>query len=223
MSRLGVLLLLVLGACRVEPDLPPPGDGASEVDSEAVGPEAGTPSVPNPPVAAGDTVRVRDETAGRLDADAPSRPVLGASGLVVPVVGVRPGDLVDTFNDARSEGRSHDAIDILAPRGTPVVAVADGEVARLFTSDKGGLTVYQTGPEGIGRWPVYYYAHLDAYAPGLAEGQRLRRGDPIGTVGDTGNAAPGNTHLHFAIWTVDDPADFWDGEPVNPYDLLVGR
>ena len=125
---------------------------------------------------------------------------------------------MDTFEAARSEGRTHNAIDILAPRGTAVVAAAPGEVLRLFTSDKGGITVYQLGDDGR---TVYYYAHLDAYAPGLAVGQRLRRGQPIGEVGDTGNAAPGNTHLHFAIWRITDRADFWDGDPVNPYSLLA--
>ena len=125
---------------------------------------------------------------------------------------------MDTFQAARSEGRTHNAIDILAPRGTPVVAAAPGEVMRLFTSDKGGLTVYVLGDD---RQTVSYYAHLDAYAPGLRTGQRVRRGQVLGEVGDTGNAAPGNTHLHFALWRTEDAADFWDGTPVNPYPLLA--
>ena len=147
-------------------------------------------------------------------------PTAAPSGLVVPVAGVAPADLVDTYDDARSEGRVHDAIDIPAPRGTPVVAAVSGPVLQVFMSDKGGLTVYQLGPDAR---MVYYYAHLDATADGLAPGQVLRAGDALGTVGDSGNAGPGNTHLHFAIWRVTDPADFWDGPSVNPYPLLTGR
>ena len=141
------------------------------------------------------------------------------SGWVVPVVGVAPGDLVDTFQAARSEGRTHDALDITAPLGTPVVAASAGVVARLFTSDKGGLTVYALSPDGQ---TVCYYAHLDAYAPGLAEGQTLRPGDPIGTVGTTGNADPDGPHLHFAVWSVERPGEIWDGTALNPYRLLTG-
>ena len=105
------------------------------------------------------------------------------------------------------------------------MAAADGTVARLFTSERGGLTVYVVGrePAASGRRTVYYYAHLDAYAPGLADGQTVRAGQAVGTVGDSGNAQPGNTHLHFAVWTVADSAQFWDGEPLNPYRLLGGR
>ena len=211
------LLLLALAAlvgCRIEtpPDAAPPETSA----------EPGLAEV-GPPVAAGDTARVTTDRAGR--ARPPGEPVVGPSGLVIPVVGIGPGDLVDTFDDARSEGRVHDAIDILAPRGTPVVAAAAGRVLRLFTSERGGLTVYQLGDATLpgGRRPVYYYAHLDAYAPGLAAGEHVPRGGAVGTVGDTGNAVPGNTHLHFAVWTVTDTADFWDGRPVNPYGLLAGR
>ncbi len=214
---------LSLAGCRLEAPAEAPADGS--VEAPAVGATAGgrdvadaPPETPSPPVVAGDTARVTPDQAGAFDPPMELRPDVSAAGLAIPVAGVEAGDLVDTFQAARSEGRSHDAIDILAPRGTPVVAVADGEVVRLFTSDRGGLTVYQLGADGR---TVYYYAHLDAYAPGLAAGRRVRRGQPLGTVGDSGNAAPGNTHLHFAIWRTADPADFWDGEPVNPYPLLA--
>lgn len=213
-SFVGAVILVCLGGCRLE--------GPSEAAPPGALDEPGLAEV-GPPVVAGDTARVTAERAGR--ATPPGVPVVGPAGLVIPVVGIRPDDLVDTFEDARSEGRVHDAIDILAPRGTPVVAAAAGRVLRLFTSERGGLTVYQLGDDALagGRRPVYYYAHLDAYAPGLAAGGRLERGGAVGTVGDTGNAAPGNTHLHFAVWTVTDTADFWDGEPLNPYLLLAGR
>ena len=140
-----------------------------------------------------------------------------AGGLAIPVAGIGPDELVDTFTAARGQGRVHNAIDIMAPRGQPVLAAAPGTVLRLFESERGGLTIYQLDPDGE---TVYYYAHLDAYAPGLEAGDELRRGDTIGSVGDTGNAAPGNTHLHFAMWTVADSTQFWDGEPINPYPIL---
>jgi murein DD-endopeptidase MepM/ murein hydrolase activator NlpD len=144
-------------------------------------------------------------------------PVVAPSGLVIPVAGVRPEQLQDTFNDARSEGRRHDAIDIIAPRGTPVLAAADGRVIKLFQSDKGGVTLYQLGTD---ERTVYYYAHLERYADGLSEGHVARRGETIAYVGDTGNVTPGNYHLHFQIYTVADPKKFYSGNNLNPYDLL---
>jgi murein DD-endopeptidase MepM/ murein hydrolase activator NlpD len=145
---------------------------------------------------------------------------LSAMRLLLPVQGVRPGELRDTFTDARSEGRVHDAIDIIAPRNTPVLAAADGRVVKLFRSEKGGITLYQlaAADEHI----VFYYAHLERYADGLAEGRVARRGETLAYVGDTGNAAPGNTHLHFQIYRVADPKHFWTGDNVNPYPLLRG-
>ncbi len=170
-----------------------------------------------------DMPRVTVDEAAVAEPRADARVRRAPSGLVIPVPGVAPDDLVDTFAAARDSGRVHDAIDLLAPRGTPVVAAAAGRVARLFTSERGGLTVNVLVPDGAGGHLVHYYAHLDAYAPGLADGQDVVAGQPLGTVGDSGNAAPGNTHLHFAIWRVTDPAQFWDGPAVNPYPLLGGR
>lgn len=151
----------------------------------------------------------------------PSVPVPAAthaSSLLIPVQGARAADLSDTFSDARSEGRSHDAIDIMAPRGTPVVAVADGHVEKLFTSERGGLTIYQFEPSG--RY-AYYYAHLDRYADGLAEQQPIRRGQVIGYVGFTGNASPDAPHLHFAIFQLGPERKWWEGTAINPYPLLT--
>jgi peptidoglycan LD-endopeptidase LytH len=139
--------------------------------------------------------------------------------LLIPVHGVAPSALHDTFAEARAGGtRPHDAIDIMAPRGTPVVAVDDGRIAKLFTSERGGLTVYQF--DASERF-VYYYAHLDAYAPGLAEGNTVRRGDPIGTVGFTGNANPAAPHLHFAVMVLGEAKRWWEGRAINPYPLLI--
>ncbi|WP_156841096.1 M23 family metallopeptidase [Novosphingobium aquimarinum] len=140
--------------------------------------------------------------------------------LAIPVVGVASGQLIDTFAQAREEGaRRHDAIDIMAPRGTPVIAAASGKVEKLFLSDAGGKTVYVRSPD---RRLVYYYAHLDRYAPSLREGQTVKRGDPIGTVGSTGNANPDGPHLHFAVWRMKPDADWFDeGLPINPYGMLA--
>ncbi len=137
--------------------------------------------------------------------------------LIIPVEGVRPNDLRDTFNENRPGGRLHRAIDIIAPRGTPVLAAADGEILRLSRNAAGGITIYQMSDD---RKLVFYYAHLDRYADDLAAGDYACQGDVIGYVGDTGNAGAGNYHLHFSIWTVTDPKKYWTGENINPYPIL---
>jgi murein DD-endopeptidase MepM/ murein hydrolase activator NlpD len=147
---------------------------------------------------------------------------VGPAGLAIPVAGVRAGQLVDTFSQARAGGgRIHDAIDIMAPAGTPVVSAAPGTVEKLFFSlGGGGIAAYIRSNDG--RW-IFYYAHLQEYAPGLAEGQRVARGQLIGRVGATGNANPAGPHLHFAIHRMN-PGDKWyQGSAVNPYPLLAGR
>jgi murein DD-endopeptidase MepM/ murein hydrolase activator NlpD len=133
--------------------------------------------------------------------------------LLVPVAGIEASSLRSTFRDSRSGGRVHEAMDILAPRGTPVVAAVDGRLVKLFTSALGGLTIYQFDREE--RF-CYYYAHLDSYAPNLSEGQELKRGQVIGTVGTTGNAPPGAPHLHFAIFKLGADKKWWDGVAVDP-------
>ncbi|WP_115528788.1 MULTISPECIES: M23 family metallopeptidase [Xanthomonas] len=141
------------------------------------------------------------------------------TGLLIPVQGIDRSKLQDTFTDARSEGRVHDAIDILAPAGTPVLAVADGTVEKLFDSERGGLTVYQFEP---GDTYCYYYAHLERYADGLAEKQSIKRGQVIGYVGSTGNANPAAPHLHFEIHRLGPEKQWWKGEALNPYPVLHG-
>lgn len=140
------------------------------------------------------------------------------SRLMMPVAGIGPEQLADTFTQSRSEGRDHNAIDIIAPRGATVRAVADGRIVKLFNSERGGITLYQLGPD---ERTIFYYAHLDRYADGISEGQIVRRGETIAYVGDTGNAQPGNYHLHFQIFIITDPKNFWDGTPINPYPLLL--
>jgi murein DD-endopeptidase MepM/ murein hydrolase activator NlpD len=144
----------------------------------------------------------------------------GPSGpLVIPVAGVSRGMLRDSWNDARDGGaRGHHGIDIMAPAGTPVLAAADGVVEKLFQSRLGGKTLYVRSPDL--RW-VYYYAHLAGYAPGVVEGRRVRAGEPIAYVGDTGDAGAGNYHLHFGLQRMGEDEHWWQGQDVNPYPLLA--
>lgn len=138
--------------------------------------------------------------------------------LLIPVAGIKKKDLQDTYTQARSGGRVHNAIDIMAPAGTPVVAVADGYIAKLWDSQMGGITVYQWSAD---KKFVYYYAHLQRRADGLQEKAFVKRGQLIGYVGDTGNAGPGNNHLHFTITIPKDSTRHWDGEDINPYPVLM--
>jgi len=183
----------------------PPVAVVAPVPAAAVAPPAPSPQDEQPGAPA--------PAAGGVTADAAA--LLAARPLIVPVAGVAPSELADMFDQARG-GRRHEAIDILAPRGTKVFAVDDGTVAKLFTSKPGGLTVYQFDPQGR---LAYYYAHLDRYAEGLKEGMTLRRGDLVGYVGTSGNA--GNTpHLHFAVFRLGPQRRWWEGDPVNPYPAL---
>ena len=143
---------------------------------------------------------------------------LSAHRLVVPVQGIRRSQLRDNFSDDRGRGRKHKALDIMAPRGTPVLAADDGTVAKISSNKAGGLSVYQV--DATGRI-VYYYAHLDRYADKLRDGQPLRRGDVIGYVGTTGNAPESAPHLHFAVLVLERKGRWWGGEALNPYDALV--
>jgi murein DD-endopeptidase MepM/ murein hydrolase activator NlpD len=140
-------------------------------------------------------------------------------GIGLPIAGLKAKDIQDTFHQSRGGGtRPHEATDILAPRGTPVLAMVDGTIKRLFTSKPGGLTVYEFDPEEV---YCYYYAHLDHYAEGLKEGMVVKRGDCIGYVGTSGNADPGTPHLHLAISKIGPAKRWWEGTPINPYPILM--
>ena len=169
---------------------------------------------------AGD-VAVIDPKAGPPVAVAEGLEV-GPAGLAIPIAGVKAKQLTDTFTQARAGGaRVHDAIDIMADEGTPVIAATDGTVEKLFYSDGGGgNTIYIRSPDQ--RW-TYYYAHLQGYAPGLAEGQQVKRGQVIGRVGHTGNASAEGPHLHFAINRMEPGEKWYQGSPINPYPLLAGK
>lgn len=140
-----------------------------------------------------------------------------AHSLVIPVKGIKRDQIIDNYNDVREETRVHSAIDIAAPQGTPVVAAADGEIAKFFDSDKGGITIYQYSAD---KKLVYYYAHLQKRADNISEKEFIRRGTVIGFVGDTGNAGAGNFHLHFAVYVIDDPNRYFEGTSINPFPLL---
>jgi murein DD-endopeptidase MepM/ murein hydrolase activator NlpD len=144
-------------------------------------------------------------------------PTPNISGLIIPVAGIKPEQLTDSFSDARAEGRIHDAIDIMAPAGTPVLAAADGEIVKFWESNAGGITIYELS---VDKKFVYYYAHLQRRADDLKEGDMVKRGRVIAYVGDTGNAGPGNYHLHFSIAEISDPKRYWTGVYINPYPLL---
>lgn len=150
-------------------------------------------------------------------AEVPAAIPVQPAALLIPVAGIQASQLTDTFNDARGGGRVHDAMDIMAPKGTPVIAVNDGKIVKLFNSKQGGLTAYQFNPEET---HAYYYAHLDSYAVGIKEGDMVKRGDLIGYVGSTGNASPEAPHLHFAIFVLGPEKKWWQGTAINPFPLL---
>lgn len=171
-------------------------------------------------VGGGFVLLIRDSEMPGVSRVTPSRIVTiqGPSGLIIPVAGVRPDQLVDTFEDARGN-RTHGALDIMAPRGTLVLAAAPGTVEKIFESEAGGRTVYIRTVGG--RWEQYY-AHLDRYADGLREGMHVTRGQIIGTVGSTGNANPEGPHLHFEIKRMEPGEQWYGGRGINPYPLLAG-
>lgn len=211
--------------------IPQDAPAAAVAPSAAPAPAAAAPAPgADPPAAAlpGAPVVAMDLT----EADLPMRPApqefpnlsqaasesaRPAGRLLVPVDGIRVSQLADTFDQARGKERHHEALDIMAPKGSKVLAAGDGKVVKLFNSKPGGLTVYQFDP--VEKY-AYYYAHLDRYADGVKEGSVLKRGDLVGYVGSTGNANPNAPHLHFAVVELTPQKQWWKGTPVNPYPML---
>ena len=185
----------------------PPVDGSDENRTAILSSAAPTPlpvAKPSPALEASPT---RSDTATELR----------ARHLLIPIAGVEPSMLRDSFEDTRDHSRHHEALDILAPRNTPVRAVEGGTIARLFLSKAGGLTIYQFDPTET---YAYYYAHLERYAPGLREHATVRAGEVIGYVGTSGNAPPNTPHLHFAIFKLTADKHWWQGTAINPFDVL---
>ena len=189
---------------------------------QALADDCGEPDVevrpatpPAPPRVPATPPLTRDEPS----AD-PANPIadLRERRLGLPVQGLDRKDLRSSFEEQRSGGRRHEAMDILSPRNTPVLAVDEGTIAKLFASKAGGLTVYQFDPDST---YAYYYAHLERYASGLQEHQRVKRGDVIGYVGTSGNAPPDTPHLHFAIFKLTEARQWWKGTALDPF--LVWR
>jgi murein DD-endopeptidase MepM/ murein hydrolase activator NlpD len=160
-------------------------------------------------------------TTGTSETPAPAPPAedIEDRDIEIPVRGIEADELYDSFDDARGS-RVHQAIDIMAERGTPVLAAGDGVIERLFESKAGGLTIYQFDPTET---YCYYYAHLDSYADGVRERMAVKKGDVIGFVGSTGNASRDAPHLHFAIFRLTGEKQWWKGEPINPYPVLKGN
>jgi murein DD-endopeptidase MepM/ murein hydrolase activator NlpD len=160
----------------------------------------------------------RERSGSQPSSNRPAPP----AAMRIPVAGVVFADLTDTFSDVREGGaRRHDALDIMAERGTSVVAAAPGRIEKLFFSEAGGKSAYIRSSDGR---LIFYYAHLDAYAPGLRESASVNAGDPIGTVGSTGNASDEAPHLHFAVWETEPSKKWWEpSRPVNPYPMFAPR
>lgn len=201
-----ILLTASVGPTALEPGGVGPGAARVEVSAAAASP------------------RVAGSVSSQLEryAHPAADPLFGAlwslsRRLIMPVAGVDPGDLTDTFLQPRAVGRLHEAIDIRAPRDAPVLAVTDGVVLRLTEHDSGGITLYLLAPDNR---TLFYYAHLSGYADGVHAGQPVRQGDVLGYVGDTGNAGPGNHHLHFEVMVATSPQQYWAARPRNPYPLL---
>ena len=210
---IGLFVALWIGGALSDPSRPAraPAEAARTPQVEPT-PRALPP--PAVPAATYPTIRSDEMPRPALSPAVEDIAFLRLRRLQFPVPTVDPKRLRDDFSDSRN-GRSHEALDILAPRGTPIVAVDDGVVQKMFHSvGKGGLTVYQFDPEGA---YCYYYAHLDRYADGLREGQELKKGDVIGYVGTTGNAPPQTPHLHFGIFKLGPEKQWWKGAALNPF------
>ena len=163
--------------------------------------------------AAGESERVREPA--QLDGD---QETLMARDLTSPIDGVKASAILDTFNEARTGGKRHEATDIMTPRGTPIHAVEDGTIRKLFLSRAGGNTIYEFDPPVV---YCFYYAHLDHYAEGLHEGMGVKKGDVIGYAGSTGDASANAPHLHFAIFKLGPEKNWWQGAAINPYPILL--
>ncbi|MDB5915984.1 MAG: hypothetical protein JWR40_218 [Massilia sp.] len=203
---------------------------APAILAPAAGPNPITAALPGAPVVATDlteadlplrpTQQEIPALADTASANAASTTAAAATPtgkLMIPVEGIKLAQLSDNFDQPRGKERHHEALDIMAPKGTKVIAVGDGKVVKLFNSKPGGLTVYQFDPS---EKYAYYYAHLDRYADGVKEGSVLKRGDLVGYVGVTGNSAKDAPHLHFAVVELTPKKEWWKGTPVNPYPMM---
>ncbi len=167
-----------------------------------------------------DPAEVQEQLEAKpLTTPQPGAALVSSAPIAIPVAGVEKRALTDQFNDSRGS-RVHQAIDLMAPRNTPVIAAVSGKIRKLFLSVAGGITIYQYDEN---EQLVYYYAHLERYAPDIAEGKFVRQGEVIGYVGTSGNANPSGPHLHFSIGNLTATKQWWKTVPVNPYPILMER
>lgn len=214
-----LILIHALAAVFVYQNLLKPNAFQPELSVETVGDPTAITPVPTPQTAPSIEAPTPEAAPSEINANqsAENSPAESSQLLMIPVVGVKREQLTDTYTAARSENRVHNAIDIMASGGTPVVAASDGEIAKFFDSVKGGTTIYQYSPD---KHFIYYYAHLQKRGDNLKEHDFVKQGTVIGYVGDTGNSGAGNFHLHFEVMTISDPKRFFDGTDINPFPLL---
>lgn len=211
-----VVLMPPSGDAAVGANPQSPGDSGPAVEPEAI---PAPPDLPDPETAAPSESPAAPAASGFASCvpDLPNDPELARKSLLIPVLGIVRSQLRDTFVHRRSGGRTHHAIDIMAPRNTPILAIEDGTIVKLTYNRLGGITLYQLDPTGT---YAYYYAHLERYAPGLAAGQPVQRGQVIGYVGTSGNAPKNAPHLHFAVYRLPPEHSSWLGQPINPFEIL---
>lgn len=199
---------------------PAPVAGTGEPATKSTDSTAPAAAVqPLPPITPAEPVSLATRTPIGTASALPAN-VARPGDLIVPVDGIRPNQLSDTYHQRRDGNRPHEALDIMAPRGTPVLAAADGKIVKLFDSKPGGLTIYEFDPTET---LVYYYAHLDRYAAGIAAGVQVKQGEVLGYVGTTGNANPNAPHLHFAVFKLGPEKRWWQGTAINPYPMLAAK
>jgi murein DD-endopeptidase MepM/ murein hydrolase activator NlpD len=193
------------------------GSAASAGNAAPVIP-AGRPSAALPSAAAGDAAIVPPMTPSGVETVTADDLALLAHEIAMPLDGVNPATMHSNFDERRGGGiRQHQALDLMAARGTPVKSAAAGRVLKLFTSAAGGLMIYAA--DSSERF-ILMYAHLDGYAPGLRDGSALARGQVIGAVGFTGNAIASAPHLHFAVARSADVRRWSKGKPIDPVPVL---
>jgi murein DD-endopeptidase MepM/ murein hydrolase activator NlpD len=212
MMRLASALacLTIAAAACSRPVLYYPTDGVAPATAPRSKP-ASAPVV-NAPVVPADI----DPNAAAL----PDTEYLRTRHLVVPVAGANMAKVEDSYFEPRDGGdRTHRALDILAPRGTPILSADDGKILRMSNSSLGGITMYTVDPSNR---IVYYYAHMDHYNDAMSPGRLIVRGDTLGFVGTTGNAPKDTPHLHFQIMRWPSDGKYWNGDPIDPFDFLGG-
>jgi murein DD-endopeptidase MepM/ murein hydrolase activator NlpD len=213
-SRL-LLSGLLAGAACARPVLYYPEPLTAEKPAESKPASKAAPSPSGVPLMTVSEYRPAGSTSASADVE-----YLRSRQILVPVAGADMTRVEDSFNDPRDGERVHRAIDILAPRGTPIISADDGRIVRMTTSTLGGISMYTVDPD---QRIVYYYAHMDHYNDAMTPGKTISRGDTLGFVGTTGNAPKNTPHLHFQVmrWPAD--GKYWNGEPINPFDLLGGH